>query len=88
MLDSIGLRWDVLSDPNFPVEFENTLPNFASLPADSFPIIRYTGWVMANFTGRGVLIIDGMFDPSSSFDWDGIVLAADESFRRGRTVDL
>ena len=77
MLDSIGLRWDVLSDPNFPVEFENTLPNFASLPADSFPIIRYTGWVFANFSGRGVLIIDGMFDPGPSFDWDGIVLAAD-----------
>ena len=77
MLDSIGLRWDVLSDPNFPVEFENTLPNFAALPADFFPIIRYTGWVMANFTGRGVLIIDGMFDPGPSLEWDGIVLAAD-----------
>ena len=77
MLDSIGLRWDVLSDPNFPVEFQNTLPNFASLPADSFPIIRYTGWVVANFTGRGVLIIDGMFDPGPSFNWDGIVLAAE-----------
>ncbi len=75
MLDSIGLRWDVLSDPDFPVEFENTLPDFGSLPADSFPIIRYTGWVFANFTGRGVLIIDGMFDPGPSFEWDGIVLA-------------
>ena len=29
MLDSIGLRWDVLSDPNFPVEFQNTLPTLA-----------------------------------------------------------
>jgi hypothetical protein len=75
MVDSAGLRWDVLSDPNFPVEFENTLPNFGSLPADSFPIIRYTGWVFANFTGRGVLIVDGVFDPGSSFQWDGIVLA-------------
>ena len=48
MLDSIGLRWDVLTDLDFPVEFENTLPNFASIPLDSFPIIRYTGWITAN----------------------------------------
>ncbi len=75
ILDSIGLRWDVLSDPDFPVEFENTLPNFGSLPADSFPIIRYTGWVFANFNGRGVLIIDGVFDPGPSFRWHGIVIA-------------
>jgi len=75
ILDSIGLRWDVLSDPDFPVEFENTMPDFGSLPADSFPIIRYTGWVVANFDGRGVLIIDGVFDPGSSFRWHGIVLA-------------
>jgi hypothetical protein len=75
MLDSIGLRWDVLSDPDFPVEFENTLPNFGSIPSDSFPIVRYTGWVFANFTGRGLLIIDGVFDQGSSFNWKGIVLA-------------
>jgi hypothetical protein len=75
MLDSIGLRWDVLSDPNFPVDYENTLPNFSSLPADSFPIIRYTGWVFAGWTGRGLLIVDGVFDPNSSFRWEGIILA-------------
>ncbi|MDH3272131.1 MAG: hypothetical protein OEN56_12400 [Gemmatimonadota bacterium] len=75
IVDSVGLRWDVLSDPNFAVDYENTLPSFASLPADSFPLIRYTGWVNANFTGRGVLIVDGVFDPGSSFVWDGIVLA-------------
>lgn len=73
--DSIKLRWDVLSDPDFPVEFENTLPNFASIPADSFPVVRYTGWVYAGFQGRGVLIVDGVFDPTSAFRWDGIVLA-------------
>ena len=77
MLDSIGLRWDVLSDPDFPVDFENTWPNFASLPSDSFPIIRHTGWVTTNAVGRGLLIIDGMFDPGPSFHWDGIILAAD-----------
>ena len=75
MLDSIGLRWDVLTDPDFPFEFQNSLPSFGSIPADSFPIIRYTGWVGAGFSGRGVLIVDGVFDPWSSFSWDGIVIA-------------
>ena len=75
IVDSVGLRWDVLSDPEFPVDHVNSLPNFGSIPADSFPVIRYTGWVFANFTGRGVLIVDGVFDPGSSFSWDGIVLA-------------
>jgi len=75
--DSIGLRWDVLSDPDFPVDFENTLPNFASLPADSFPLIRFTGWTFAWWSGRGVLIVDGVFDPLSTFSWDGIIIARD-----------
>jgi hypothetical protein len=75
--DSIGIRWDVLSDPNFPVEFENSLPSFASIPADSFPVIRYTGWLTASFQGRGVLIVDGVFDPQAGFQWDGIILARD-----------
>lgn len=75
MRDSIRIRWDVLSDPEFPIEFENTLPNFASLPVDSFPVIRYTGWVNAGWTGRGVLIVDGVFDPGSGFSWDGIIIA-------------
>lgn len=73
--DSAGLRWDVLSDPNFPVDFENTLPDFGSIPPDSFPLIRYTGWVAAGWTGRGALIVDGVFDPDPGFEWDGIVLA-------------
>lgn len=73
--DSVGLRWDVLSDPSFPVDAVDALPNYASLPADSFPVVRYTGWVNANFTGRGVLIVDGVFDPVAGFSWEGIVIA-------------
>ena len=73
--DSIRIRWDVLSDPDFPLEFENRLPDFGSLPADSFPVVRYSGWVNASWSGRGVLIVDGVFDPTPSFSWDGIVLA-------------
>lgn len=75
MLDSIGLRWDILTDPEFPFEFENSYPNFASIPADSFPVIRYTGWMGTGMNGRGVLIVDGVFDPWASFTWDGIVIA-------------
>lgn len=75
--DSVGLRWDVLSDPDFPVEFENTLPDFGAIPADSFPLIRFTGWTFAWWSGRGVLIVDGIFYPLSSFSWDGIIIARD-----------
>ena len=75
MLDSIRVRWDILTDPQFPVDFENTMPNFGTLPADSFPVIRYTGWMGTGDVGRGVLIVDGVFDPWSSFSWDGIVIA-------------
>lgn len=77
MADSARIRWDVLSDPDFPVDHENSLPDFASIPSDSFPVIRYTGWVSANFTGRGVLVVDGVFDPGPGFSWDGIVIAED-----------
>lgn len=73
--DSVDLRWDVLTDPDFPVDHENSLPDFSSIPADSFPVIRYTGWVSANFSGRGALIVDGTFDPGTGFSWDGIVVA-------------
>jgi hypothetical protein len=31
--------------------------------------------VGAGWSGRGVLIVDGVFDPYSSFNWDGIVIA-------------
>lgn len=76
MLDSIRVRWDVLTDPQFPVDFENTMPDFGTLPSDSFPVIRYTGWMGTGAVGRGVLIVDGVFDPWSSFSWDGIILAS------------
>jgi len=76
MLDSIRVRWDVLTDPQFPVDFENVMPNFGTLPADSFPVIRYTGWMGTGAVGRGVLIVDGVFDPWAGFSWDGIILAS------------
>jgi hypothetical protein len=74
-MDSIGLRWDILTDPDFPVEFQNTMPDFSTMAADSFPIIRYTGWMSGDFVGRGLLIVDGVFDPGAGAYWRGIVLA-------------
>jgi hypothetical protein len=77
MYDSVGLRWDVLSDPTFPVDFEGTPPNWGSLPSDSFPVVRYNGTFNGGggWSGRGVLIVNGMFDAGASFTWNGIVLA-------------
>jgi hypothetical protein len=77
--DSVALRWDILSDPNFPVEFDGTPPNFGSLPADSFPVVRKIGPLApgSSWSGRGVLIVTGLFDPTPSFSWNGIVLAGE-----------
>lgn len=81
MYDSVGLRWDILSDPSFPVDIEQSwnAATFAALPADSFPLVRYNGSRRFNDSrdGRGVLIVTGEYDASSSFDWDGIILAGE-----------
>ncbi|MEX2470921.1 MAG: hypothetical protein WEA34_01985 [Gemmatimonadota bacterium] len=76
-MTQMALRWDVLSDPGFPVDFEDVYPDFSTLPADSFPVIRFNG----NFhgtpsrSGRGVLIVRDEFDSVGTFTWEGIVLA-------------
>jgi hypothetical protein len=75
IVDSIAIRWDVLSDPDLPLEFDGVWPNYGTLPSDSFPVVRQYGWVAPNTYGRGVLIVDGVFDPGPSFQWYGIVLA-------------
>jgi hypothetical protein len=75
IVGAIRTRWDVLSDPDFPVDYDGTWPNYAALPADSFPIVRHTGWLTTGTQGRGVLIVDGVFDPQSGFSWEGIILA-------------
>jgi hypothetical protein len=75
--DSVALRWDILSDPDFPVEFDGVLPNYASIPADSFPVVRVSGYFYpgSSWSGRGLLIVADSLDASISFAWDGIVLA-------------
>jgi hypothetical protein len=77
MYDSVGLRWDVLSDPAFPVDFDGSPPNFGSLPSDSFPVVRVHGYFNpgSSWSGRGLLIVDGELDAAPDFYWDGIVLA-------------
>ncbi len=73
-LDQSGIRWDVLSDP---VDFEDVRPDFGSLPADSFPVLRINGSRHFNgsWSGRGVLIVTEQFDANASFSWEGIILA-------------
>lgn len=75
--DSVAVRWDVLSHASFPVDYVNVQPNWASIPSDSFPVIRVTTtpFTGAGWNGRGVLIVTGELDVTSSFYWNGIVLA-------------
>jgi hypothetical protein len=79
VIDSAGIRWDILSNPSFPVEFDGSPPNFTSLPSDSFPLVRYIGDLNAgsSWAGRGVLIVTGTLTMQSGFVWNGIVLAGD-----------
>lgn len=83
VVDSVGLAWDVYSDPTFPVDFEDTWPNFSSLPPDSFPVLRQNGDFAPDWTrsGRGVLIVTGTLTiPTNSFwHWRGIVMTGDLS---------
>lgn len=78
MYDTIGLRWDVLRDPAFPVEFEGAMmPPWSSLPPDSFPIWRIDGDVTltSGLSGRGALIVTGQLGLGDDFRWEGIILA-------------
>jgi hypothetical protein len=80
MYDTVGIRWDILSSASFPVDFDGSPPNWGSIPADSFPIVRYRGNLNINssWSGRGVLIVTGTLSCSgffSTFAWEGIVLA-------------
>jgi len=75
--DSAQVRWDILSSASFPVDFDDWFPDFGSLPADSFPIVRIHGdrVVGSEGAGRGVLIVTGTLVPAYGFAWDGIILA-------------
>ena len=76
-MTQMGIRWDVLTDPSFAVDFEDVTPDFGALPADSFPVVRINGNLNASpaWNGRGVLVVRDQFDAINGFDWDGIILA-------------
>lgn len=79
VVDTARVRWDVISDPTFPVAIDGGIPDFGSIPVDSFPVVRVTDNLTAGWgdSGRGVLIVPGRFRIGNGFSWDGIILAGD-----------
>lgn len=81
MVDTVAIRWDILTDAAFPVDFDGSPPS--GIESDSFPVVRYRGNLSAGtgWSGRGVLIVTGRlsFPNWSFFTWDGIVLAGELS---------
>lgn len=81
LLDSAGVRWSALQDPDFPVPHDGDWPDFTSMPTDSVPVIRVHG----NFVGTtansgwGALIVTGDFTIGGAFSWNGIILAGSSS---------
>lgn len=80
VLDSLGVEWDVLTDPDFPVEHDDMWPSFP-VPADSFPVIRRTEAVFnadnarSDGDGQGLLIVTGRLHLQEGFTWNGLILA-------------
>lgn len=79
MYDTVGVRWDILSDESFPVDFDGWPPNWGTIPSDSFPVVRYRGNLTADYSwsGRGVLIVTGRLTLSWGFTWEGIMLVGE-----------
>ena len=70
------VRWPAIKDPDFNIGvYDGVMPNFAAIPADSFPVIRMNGNYTLNQAGRGALIVTGFFYHEEDMDWDGIILA-------------
>jgi hypothetical protein len=79
--DSVDTRWDVYSNPDFPVDYDDVWPSFGSLPSDSFPVVRVNGNFSPNWSkwGRGVLIVTGDLNLNAwtFWTWYGIILVGD-----------
>jgi hypothetical protein len=75
----LGVRWDILLGADVPVQYSSASawPSFATMHADTFPLIRIQGDFSPTsvHNGRGALIVTGAFRPGSSFSWNGVVLA-------------
>jgi hypothetical protein len=80
-VQAVGLPWDVLIDPSFPVEYDDRWPAFPSLGEEVFPAIRVKGDFAptAGESGRGLLIVTGTLriPNGSQWEWKGVVLAGD-----------
>jgi hypothetical protein len=81
VLDTLDVPWSTLTDPSFPVDYENTWPPLG-LPATVYPIVRFNGNVDVASLGigglfprRGILIVTGQLTIRSAFRWDGVILA-------------
>lgn len=80
LLQSTGVPWDAIVNegllvPDYEIPSESW-PNFASLPADEWPVVYVTGsaTVGPGESGRGVLIVEDNIEMNGSFEWDGLVL--------------
>jgi hypothetical protein len=77
----LGVHWPYFLSSELPVQYSSPTawPNFATMHADTFPVIRIVG----DFTptsahnGRGMLIVTGVFRPGSNFAWNGVILAGE-----------
>jgi hypothetical protein len=74
----LGVNWSFLLSADAPVQYSSVAswPNFGSMHADTFPVIRITGdFAPTNaHNGRGALIVTGTFRPGSNFTWNGVIL--------------
>jgi hypothetical protein len=80
VIDSIGARWDILTDPTYAVDLESTgnwTSYMSGLPSDSFPVVRVNGDLIAGASevGRGVLIVTDSISLVADFAWNGIIIA-------------
>jgi hypothetical protein len=80
MLKSMGLDWDGvvnggLIGPDYTVP-PDSWPNFATLPADEWPVIYVEDNIALSpsNTGRGTLIVRNNLTMNGSFNWDGAIL--------------
>jgi hypothetical protein len=80
LLQSTGVPWDEIVNggllvPDYTIPGDSW-PNFASLPADEWPLIYVEGDVAVGpgDSGRGTLIVRQDLEMNGAFEWDGLVL--------------
>ncbi len=80
ILEKIGIDWDAVTNGGL-LNADYTIPpdswpNFASLPADEWPVIYVDGnmSVSPSESGRGMLIVRDNLAMNGTFQWDGAIL--------------